>query len=103
MNNDLISREALKEAFEKVYPLSVNEMGGIVNKRIYDIIDNAPAVLSEITEKQAILLLINNGWLVNHDKELREKWERPQTKCENCDLYFRAMTKEEMRKGGAEQ
>lgn len=22
--------------------------------------------------------------------------------CENCDLYFKAMTKEEMRKGGAE-
>ena len=23
--------------------------------------------------------------------------------CENCDLYFKAMTKEEMRKGGAEE
>ena len=22
--------------------------------------------------------------------------------CENCDLYFKAMTKEEMKKGGAE-
>lgn len=44
MNNDLISREALKKEFEKVYPLSVNEMGGVVNKRIYDIIDNAPTV-----------------------------------------------------------
>lgn len=39
-------------------------------------IDNVPTV--ETTEKQAILFLINNGWLVNHDKELREKWERPQ-------------------------
>ena len=44
MNNDLISREALKKEFEKVYPLSVNEIGGIVNKQIYDIIDNAPSV-----------------------------------------------------------
>jgi hypothetical protein len=65
MNNDLISREALKKAFKKVYPLSTNEMGGVVNKRIYDIIDNAPTV-------------------------------KP---CENCDLYFKAMTKEEMKKG----
>lgn len=38
--------------------------------------NEAPTV--EITEKQAILLLINSGWLVNHDKELREKWGRPQ-------------------------
>lgn len=36
--------DALKEEFEKVYPLSVNEMGVVVNKRIYDIIDNAPTV-----------------------------------------------------------
>lgn len=41
---DLISREVLKKEFEKVYPLATNEMGGIVNKRIYDIIDNAPTV-----------------------------------------------------------
>lgn len=47
-SGDLISREALKKDFEKVYPLTTNEMGGIVNKRIYDIIDNAPTVdLSE--------------------------------------------------------
>ena len=44
MNNDLISREALKKEFEKVYPLSTNEMGGVVNNRIYDLIDNAPTV-----------------------------------------------------------
>jgi len=44
MNSDLISRSELKKAFEKVYPLSTNEMGVVVNKRIYDIIDNAPSV-----------------------------------------------------------
>lgn len=44
MNNDLISRSELKKAFEKVYPLATNEMGGVVNKQIYDIIDNAPTV-----------------------------------------------------------
>lgn len=62
MKNDLISREALKEVFEKVYPLSTNEMGGVVNKRIYDIIDNAPTVdtytiedIKEVQEKYLIL------------------------------------------------
>ena len=44
MNNDLISREALKKEFEKIYLLSTNEMGVVVNKQIYDIIDNAPTV-----------------------------------------------------------
>ena len=51
MNNDLISREALKKDFEKVYPLTTNEIGGIVNKRIYDIIDNAPTV-KEVTRNE---------------------------------------------------
>lgn len=44
MNNDLISREALKKAFEEVYPLATNEIGGVANKRIYELIDNAPTV-----------------------------------------------------------
>ncbi|MBP5597856.1 MAG: hypothetical protein J6Y02_20985 [Pseudobutyrivibrio sp.] len=29
-----------------------------------------------------------------------DKLERPSAKCENCDLYFKAMTKEEMKKEG---
>ena len=41
---DLISREALKEAFEEVYPLATNEMGGVVNQKIYEIINNVPPV-----------------------------------------------------------
>ncbi len=53
MSNDLISREALKKAFEKVYPLSVNEMGGVVNKQIYDIINNAPTVSDRYDEGYA--------------------------------------------------
>lgn len=40
----LIDANELKRAFEKVYPLATNEMGGVVNKQIYDIIDNAPTV-----------------------------------------------------------
>lgn len=72
MNNDLISREALKEEIDS-WGMNDYEPADFI-----DAIDNAPTVIPEITEKQAILLLINNGWLVNHDKELREKWERPQ-------------------------
>ena len=58
MNSDLISREALKKEFEKIYPLATNEMGGVVNKQIYDIIDNAPTVpLPDFKDgyKQAII------------------------------------------------
>lgn len=48
---DLISRSELKKAFEKIYPLATNEMGGVANKRIYEIIDNAPTVETKtITE-----------------------------------------------------
>lgn len=56
--------DALKMEFEKVYPSS----GGVANKQIYNIIDNASKI----------------------------------NPCDNCDLYFIAKTKEEMRKGGAE-
>lgn len=42
------------------------------------LIDNAQPVEPEITEKQAITKIINSGWLVKHDKELRDKWKRPQ-------------------------
>ena len=40
----LIDADELRKAFEEVYPLATNEMGGAVNKRIYDIIDNAPTI-----------------------------------------------------------
>lgn len=63
----------------------------------YEIIGKYDEVLKRTDiEKQAILLLINSGWLVNHDKELRKKWEKPQGKwiflptegkykCSKCD------------------
>lgn len=43
----LIDADALNEEFKEVYPLATNEMGGVVNKRIYEIIDNAPTVLHD--------------------------------------------------------
>lgn len=61
----------------------------------YEIIGKYDEVLKRTDiEKQAILLLINSGWLVNHDKELRKKWERPQGEwsfnpydsCSYCSL-----------------
>ena len=64
MNNDLISREALKKAIRKTW-LPLNKEWLIMT--LDEIIDNAPTV-------------------------------KP---CENCDLYFKAMTKEEQ-KGGIE-
>ena len=87
MSGDLISREALKTAIEDLYD---DTLDGIVKfgiEKAIQLIDNAPTATPEITEKQAILLLINNGWLVNHDKELREKWKRPQGECKACYYY----------------
>ena len=49
---DLISRSELKRAFEKVYPLATNEMGGVVNKQIYEIINNAPTVEPKLSDEQ---------------------------------------------------
>ncbi len=77
MSDDLISREALKKAFEDCAGECACCVHNTNDFEYCGLIDNAPTVEPEITEKQAILLLINNGWLVNHDKELREKWERP--------------------------
>lgn len=51
---------------------------------IRGVIDNAPTVEPEITEKQALTKIINSGWLVKHDKELRDRWERPQGDCKSC-------------------
>lgn len=76
-SGDLISREALKKAiFRRCRSEEENLNCFWYDENIVALINNAPTV--EITEKQAILFLINSGWLVNHDKELREKWERPQ-------------------------
>ena len=65
MNNDLISREALKKRFEELH----------LHPYLIELIDNAPTA-------------------------------KP---CDNCDLYFKATTKEidrwyrkEEQKGGAE-
>lgn len=75
MNNDLISREALKRAFDEY-----GEKAKFTQGACQQLIDNAPTVNVEITEKQAITTIINSGWLVKHDKELREKYERPHGK-----------------------
>ena len=66
MNNDLISREALKN--------TLNEIFDTVEVMLFDdiiaIIDNAPTV--EITEEQAIDKLHETGWLPRHDKEMTD-------------------------------
>ena len=40
----MIDVDLLIAEFEKVYPLATNEMGGVVNKRIYDIINSIPVI-----------------------------------------------------------
>lgn len=81
MNGDLISRNAL---IQHAYSAVVDG----VEKDIIDLsdVDNAPTVYP-ICEDKACKYRAN---------------ERPQVMCENCDLYFKAMTKEEMKKGGAD-
>ena len=84
MNNDLISREDLKAAFEKVYPLATNEMGGVVNKRIYEIINNAPTV-SERTQGE---WKFNVKWQ-DYECPFCNEWVRPNIGglpnfCPNC-------------------
>ena len=45
--------------FEKVYPLATNEMGGVVNKRIYDIINSIPTVPESSNRADTVALLEN--------------------------------------------
>ena len=71
MTDDLISRSELKKAFEKVYPLATNEMGGVVNKQIYDIIDNAPTV-------ELFCAYLSDGEVRQPCLEAPCKHERPQ-------------------------
>ena len=87
MNNDLISREALKEAINtydtfaclpdgKLYPIRELEhpemfVTYIHVEDVIKAIDNAPTV--DITEEQAIDKLHKTGWLPMHDKEMTER------------------------------
>ena len=68
MNNDLISREALKEEIRNNKKVAGRFIEGVIM-----LIDNAPTV--DITEEQAIDKLHKTGWLPMHDKEMTE---RPQ-------------------------
>lgn len=78
---DLISREALKKAFEKVYPLATNEMGGVVNKQIYELIDNAQAV-ETYTSEDIVKYVSATEDLV------RKKLERPKGKWELHGMIY---------------
>jgi len=84
MNNDLISREALKKAIEQGEGFSWDSHGkdDLCVRKKY--IDNAPTV--EITEEQAIEKLHETGWLIRHDKEMTERPHGEWVLCE--DSYF---------------
>ena len=97
---DCISREALRKEFEseewlnKVYPLATNERGGIVNKRIYALIDSAPTV----NIKDQIAGAYNEGYMCG-SKEAEKA--RPKGEwyalnfhtcyCTNCHFDFDIM------------
>lgn len=78
MNDDLISRSALKNFINKVcfseeeewvkFRVDNGSRGQI--ERILAYIDNAQTV--DITEEQAIDKLHETGWLPKHDKEMTE-------------------------------
>ena len=76
MNNDLISREALKEEIRNNKKVAGRFIEGVIM-----LIDNAPTV--DITEEQAIDKLHKTGWLPMHDKEMTE---RPQGEITNDDI-----------------
>ena len=87
-SGDCISREDLKEAVSKVVAeeRKEDERWAAGLRYALTLIDNSQAVEPEIAEKQAVLLLINSGWLVNHDRELREKWKRPSAEWQGGEL-----------------
>lgn len=65
----MIDVDLLIAEFEKVYPLATNEMGGVVNKKIYDIINSIPVVQESSPNNPA-------GDLISRDalrKEVTEK------------------------------
>lgn len=75
--NDLISREALREKLkERCY----ND--GLNIETVIELIDNAPPVEPEITTKQAIAKIQETGLLSAHDKMMKE-WV--EIKCACCN------------------
>ena len=74
-----IDADALKKEFEKIYPLATNEMGGVVNKQIYDIIDNAPTVSFMISPDYVTELQNLNKELIKQLEEVEQptgEWAR---------------------------
>ena len=65
VKGDLISRDALKKAFEEVYPLATDEIGGVVNKQIYEIIDNAPTV--DVISNKEGYEMYNKGYMSGYE------------------------------------
>ena len=101
MNNDLISREALKKAIEKAFEeVNLSEYEACVCVcEIYDKqIDNAPTV--DITEEQAIDKLHKTGWLPMHDKEMTERPQgEPVIKCQDCKYRVKEWREDKRMKG----
>ena len=89
MNNDLISRAALRDQIIDIPQYNDGTQKWILLDSVYFRIDNAPAV--GITEEQAINKLHETGWLPNHDKEMttRPKGSWVFNGCD--DVTFKCM------------
>lgn len=91
----LIDADDLKKAFEKVYPLATNEMGGVANKRIYEIINNTPTVTPD-----KIQVLMKDYLICRCEPEIPKgewiKWNFKtfgamgdwEYKCSNCGKVY---------------
>lgn len=75
----LIDANALKKQFEEVYPLSTNEMGCIINKGIYEIIDNAPT-LPNPCGNPCNFIRPTGKWIEHYDPEDGFSW----LTCSRC-------------------
>lgn len=90
MNNDLISRSALKEQISELHSHDDSIDIWLKREDVDNLIDNAPTVEYPFYQEA-----YQTGYEEGKNEILKGK-------CKDCDLYFKAMTKEEMRKGGAE-
>lgn len=83
MNNDLISREALKKAlFEHCRSEEENFYHFWSDENLIALIDNAPTVEPEITIEQAIAKIHETDLLTEHDKMMKEQVD---IKCKLCN------------------
>lgn len=91
----LIDADELKKKLRLVQDF-IENYENILNA-VFNLINNAPTVEPEITEKQAIDKLHETGWIVRHDMEMTERpqgeWIFVSRHCWKCP-YCQELTNE---------